>query len=122
MSKHTVDSEFILAAHKAACNEWKGKLEEQFPDLFETKYQKTIKELGPINTGYDPYFPVISKDRRNVVVPLPNNNMAWSLNAMEWVKKFYEKHPGSFLRHEEGLINRACSENGFASCFVIELH
>jgi len=34
MSEHKVSSEFIKQAHKAACKEWKQKLESEFPDIF----------------------------------------------------------------------------------------
>jgi len=32
--EYKVDKDFILQAHKAACSEWKGKLEDKFPELF----------------------------------------------------------------------------------------
>lgn len=35
----TVDREFILEAYKAACNEWKRKLEDKFPDLLRVYYE-----------------------------------------------------------------------------------
>lgn len=31
---YTVSKEFILEGHKAACSDWKAKIEAQFPDLF----------------------------------------------------------------------------------------
>lgn len=33
--KVELEVDFILEAHKAACNEWKRRLEKQFPDLFK---------------------------------------------------------------------------------------
>jgi hypothetical protein len=33
-----IDKQFILEAHKAACNEWKRKIETKFPSLFENTY------------------------------------------------------------------------------------
>jgi len=35
MEKYSVDKEFILEAHTAACDEWKEKIEAKFPSLFE---------------------------------------------------------------------------------------
>lgn len=32
--EYKVDKDFILQAHKAACSEWKEKLENKFPDIF----------------------------------------------------------------------------------------
>lgn len=33
---YSVDKEFIIEAHKAACSGWKTKLEEKFPDVFKS--------------------------------------------------------------------------------------
>ena len=35
--KTEVRNEFILEAHKSACNEWKLKIEKECPELFESK-------------------------------------------------------------------------------------
>ncbi len=40
MKQFTVDAEFILAAHKVACAEWKQKIENKFPDLFLITHEK----------------------------------------------------------------------------------
>jgi hypothetical protein len=32
-----VSKDFIKQAHKAACSEWKQKIEEQFPEMFMSK-------------------------------------------------------------------------------------
>lgn len=46
MSKtYQVDESFILEAHKAACNEWKTKIENKFPELFEL-YKVGDKFMG----------------------------------------------------------------------------
>jgi len=37
--KTEVSKEFILEAHKSACNEWKLKIEKECPELFETKLE-----------------------------------------------------------------------------------
>lgn len=41
----TVSKEFVLEAHKAACSDWKKKLEEQFPDVFESNKYLTLVDL-----------------------------------------------------------------------------
>jgi len=44
--EYKVDKDFILQAHKAACSEWKGKLEDKFPDVFiDQPVQFLHKEL-----------------------------------------------------------------------------
>ena len=35
MKKYKVSKGFIIEAHKAACSEWKQKLEKEFPKVFE---------------------------------------------------------------------------------------
>jgi hypothetical protein len=35
VKKVTVDESFIKEAHKAACGEWKKKIETKFPDVFK---------------------------------------------------------------------------------------
>lgn len=49
ISAYAVEGEFILEAHKAACKDWKKKLERKFPDLFPKRVFKpgdVIKHRG----------------------------------------------------------------------------
>ncbi len=39
MKKVKVSKDFILEAHKAACSEWKSKIENELPDLFKPKFE-----------------------------------------------------------------------------------
>ena len=39
MKTVTLPEEFVLEAHKAACSEWKAKIEKQAPELFTPKYK-----------------------------------------------------------------------------------
>ena len=41
----TVSKEFLLEAYKAACSDWKRRLEEQFPKVFETDKYPTLFKL-----------------------------------------------------------------------------
>jgi len=43
----TVSKEFVLEAHKAACSDWKNKLEKQFPEVFESDKYPTLIDLNP---------------------------------------------------------------------------
>jgi hypothetical protein len=43
--KLTVSKEFVLEAHKAACADWKQRLEEEFPKVFETDKYPTLVDL-----------------------------------------------------------------------------
>ena len=39
MKKYEVEESFIRDAHKAACAEWKSKLESKFPDVFKQEFK-----------------------------------------------------------------------------------
>jgi len=43
MKKLETTKEFVMSAHQAACSDWKRKIEEEFPSLFEVKIGKWIK-------------------------------------------------------------------------------
>lgn len=63
---YSVDPKFIRDAHKAACNDWKKKIETKFPEVFKPKTPaaftfKTGKDgkfgltgdwNGPLTIGY----------------------------------------------------------------------
>lgn len=53
-----VRNEFILEAHKAACSEWKAKIEKEFPKLFP----KTVFEVGE---WYEHIFGAICQYRQD---------------------------------------------------------
>lgn len=42
----TVSEEFIKQGHAAACSEWKKRIEQEFPDLFERELNKWYKLNG----------------------------------------------------------------------------
>lgn len=93
-----VEESFILAAHKAACSEWKLKIESKFPDAFAQKMENIIKS---VNGGVlkDSYGKVISVGNEYICVPLPNANTSWTFAAFDWVKQFCEKYPDSYPVH-----------------------
>lgn len=39
MKTHEIREEFILEAHKAACPEWKSRIEREVPELFKTRVE-----------------------------------------------------------------------------------
>jgi hypothetical protein len=42
---YTVDKQFILDAHKAACSEWKKKLENKYPEVFEDQKYFNLENM-----------------------------------------------------------------------------
>jgi hypothetical protein len=45
---YTVDEKFIKDAHKAACGEWKVKMEKKFPEVFKS----SLFEFGLGDAGF----------------------------------------------------------------------
>jgi hypothetical protein len=70
--EYKVSSEFILEAFNAACNEWKDKIRNEFPDLFPRTYKRGDRfiRLG------EREFILVSIDSRNKVllISLENGN------------------------------------------------
>jgi hypothetical protein len=60
----TVSKEFLLEAHKAACSDWKQRLEEEFPEVFETDKYPTLIELkrGEQLNGASLYVQIVNAD------------------------------------------------------------
>lgn len=56
MKKHEVSEEFLKEAYDAACNEWKEKLEKEFPKVF-TSYFKFGEEFE-LDLNMNPNIPV----------------------------------------------------------------
>jgi hypothetical protein len=95
--KLTVREEFLLEAHKAACADWKLKIEKEFPTLFRSKLESYFESFGDIvyDSGSATYRAKIVKDRGRdyVLVPLPNGNTKWTLTAWDYSKRFIENAP-----------------------------
>jgi len=47
----TVDKQFVLDAYKAACSEWKDKIEKKFPKLFEQEKTYSIGDRFVLDEG-----------------------------------------------------------------------
>jgi hypothetical protein len=96
-NKLTVREEFLLEAHKAACADWKLKIEKEFPSLFRSKLESYFESFGDIvyDSGSATYRAKIVKDRGcdYVLVPLPNGNTKWTLTAWDYSKRFIENAP-----------------------------
>lgn len=82
-----IRNEFILAAHKAACNTWKAKIEEQCPELFPTMNKK-VQDLST----YERFLNVsngaksISITPERIRIQLPTSNSKWSFAAWDLAK------------------------------------
>lgn len=93
----TVSAEFVKEAHKAACDEWKKKIEDQFPSVFT---DPSI-ELCKLIDSYPLFQKGICSDLRReciyvmadsneyyVVVSLPRANKEWTFAAFDFVRWF----------------------------------
>mgnify|MGYP006359178325 FL=1 len=79
--KYEVDESFITEAYDAACDDWKKKLEEKFPDLLNCKnrienlpeYKEYMKKsFGEKSLIYIDNY---------ILIELPKSNTAWSIAA-----------------------------------------
>lgn len=70
--KLTVTKEFVLEAYKSACSDWKKKLEQEFPELFEADRYPTLIDLnrGDQLYGAELYVRIESKSGETRYQPL----------------------------------------------------
>ncbi len=77
-----VSKEFVLSAHRAACPDWKAKIEVEFPELFPT-IKDSIKELPSyamfVRESYSEKS--FKFDGGRISIQLPKDNPTWSLAA-----------------------------------------
>lgn len=82
-----IRNEFILEAHKAACDTWKAKIEEQCPELFPT-VNKKVQDLSTyarfFNVSYGEKSISITPER--IRIQLPSFNSKWSFAAWDLAK------------------------------------
>jgi hypothetical protein len=74
----TVSKEFVLEAYKSACSDWKMKLEQEFPELFEADKYPTLFELkrGEELPAAHLYVKVRDLDGKDKYVPLKGVQIA----------------------------------------------
>lgn len=70
-----VEEDFIKAAHKAACSEWKTKIEAKFPDAFPKEVTYKIGDrFKKINSDPDEYILANVDGKRVTLINLNNGN------------------------------------------------
>lgn len=76
--KLTVSKEFLLEAYKSACSDWKKKLEQEFPEVFETDKYPTLIDLkrGEELVTAHLYVKVRDLDGKDKYVPLKGVQIA----------------------------------------------
>lgn len=83
-----ISKSFILEAHKAACKDWKAKIEAEFPELFRDVLADEIKQLPAYrklsNTCTVENQIRITPNRISIGLPVSNRN--WTLAAWELAK------------------------------------
>lgn len=95
--KTEVSVEFVRAAHKAACSEWKKKIEQEFPKLFE---QETYKLGTKLTIGDGEYIIArCTTDYQAVLIRLSNGNLWDSKNPMNIDRITYRVKASDLARH-----------------------
>lgn len=89
--KLQVDESFVREAYNEACDKWKKKISDQFPDLKLSGIFNKIKDLP----AYAAYRRFVSKDIVEyevgdalfIELNLPNANREWSIAAWNLAKE-----------------------------------
>jgi len=91
MSKKVeVSVDFVIQAHKAACQNWKQKIEKEFPSLFEEKYRAGSRIR--ITTKYDDSeYLLIHMGTKAYLNNMDNGNV-WSSEAMDYRDGYITKN------------------------------
>lgn len=82
-----VSKEFVLEAHKAACNDWRNKIEAEFPELFPS-LETLIRELPSYIKFCNQSFghKSFKFTRQGISIQLPKSNGIWTFAAWELAK------------------------------------
>jgi hypothetical protein len=101
--KLEVSQEFVLAAHKAACIDWKRKIEGQFPTLFakNAPIDRLLDSFG--RKVYGSFEAVASECGYYIVIPLPNANTDWTFAAFKYAKELIDKYEDCYIVHRGGI-------------------
>lgn len=88
----SVNEEFVLEAHKAACSEWKEKIEEKFPALFSVatviKDSKEYKHFINMSFGEK----CLIQEGDYIFLRLPLSNTDWTFAAWDLAKYICKNH------------------------------
>ena len=95
----TVSEEFLNEAYTAACDSWKRKLENQFPDFF-LSVERALANIQEYTVWKDLGYGLIKKEGKRLIIPLPNNNHTWTFAAWNLAMAIHRVYPCSFPRHE----------------------
>jgi hypothetical protein len=100
MSKmHEVSEKFILDAHRLACQDWKRKIEDYFPEVFEVSIVDKIhaclctQNYKVLHKGY------INSFKHYILIRLPNANKEWSYEAFDFAKQFCKMNTDFYPIH-----------------------
>ena len=95
--KTEVSVEFIRAAYISACSEWKKKIEQEFPKLFE---QETYKLGTKLTIGDGEYIIArCTTDYQAVLIRLSNGNLWDSKNPMNIDRITYKVKASDLARY-----------------------
>lgn len=106
---YQVDEDFIRQAHKVACSQWKTKLEDKFPEVFEEHrvIQFIKRKIGKPKGRHLEMF--VWGDY--LAIRLPNCNKEWTFEVWDYVRKVctidcghYECYPVYGSDYEEIIM------------------
>jgi hypothetical protein len=101
---YEVDEDFIREGYLQACDKWQKRIRAKFPeiDFFnKSAAKKAVDAMGPfISEGSEwPVGIVEDDDEVFILVPLPEVNKEWTLDAFDYVKRFVGANEGGSPVH-----------------------
>ncbi len=84
--KVLVDKQFVLEAHKAACDTWKAKIAEKFPEIFNilNKIMATEEYKRYMGCAIDETN--LLQEKNEIFIRLPISNSLWTFAAWDLAK------------------------------------
>lgn len=109
--KFEVSEEFIRAGHKAACSEWKGKIEKQFPQLFEFSLEKVLNDYSTKEITRTSWGGLIAArfEDNSIIVPL--HGVATYRWITEFQTYFETNYPDFKIRFEQSPFSVIIKKN-----------
>jgi hypothetical protein len=92
----SVSVSFVKQAHAAACNEWKRKIEKEFPGLFEEEFLagSRIQIEGDVylltHVGLEAYLSKVE------------NGNVWNSKAMDYSKNITKRQLDDYIGEKRG--------------------
>lgn len=95
-----VSESFVKEAHAAACADWKKRIEQEFPQIFDTLSKvRALPEYEAYRSASWSGANIKLMNSDQLEIALPNNNKDWTFAAWDLAKAVCQAFPSAFPRH-----------------------